>query len=95
MAEVSDRPAIVQRGSATSIPIPDKSLDAVISDPPYYDNVPYADISDFFYVWLKRSVGHFYPEHFATETTPKKAKQSPTPPVTVEIKTKQNRRMKP
>jgi putative DNA methylase len=58
-AEVSDHPAIVQRGSATSIP-------------PYYDNVPYADISDFFYVWLKRSVGRFYPEHFATDTTPKK-----------------------
>jgi putative DNA methylase len=72
-AEASDRPAIVQRGSATSIPFPDKSLDAVISDPPYYDNVPYADISDFFYVWLKRSVGHLYPEHFATETTPKKS----------------------
>jgi putative DNA methylase len=72
-AEVSDRPAIVQRGSATALSIPDKSLDAVISDPPYYDNVPYADISDFFYVWLKRSVGHIYPEHFANETTPKKS----------------------
>jgi len=72
-AEACHRPAIVQRGSASSIPLPDKSLDAVISDPPYYDNVPYADISDFFYVWLKRSVGHFYPEHFATETTPKKS----------------------
>jgi len=47
-------------------------FDAVITDPPYYDNVPYADISDFFYVWLKRTVGHLYPEHFATEGTPKK-----------------------
>jgi putative DNA methylase len=35
--------------------------------------VPYADISDFFYVWLKRTVGHLYPEHFATEGTPKKS----------------------
>ena len=50
-----------------------RSLDAVVTDPPYYDNVPYADISDFFYVWLKRTVGHLYPEHFATTGTPKKS----------------------
>jgi putative DNA methylase len=48
-------------------------FDAVVSDPPYYDNVPYADISDFFYVWLKRSIGFLYPEHFATALTPKQA----------------------
>jgi putative DNA methylase len=53
-------------------PWPDASFDAVVTDPPYYDNVPYADISDFFYVWLKRTVGHLYPEHFANEGTPKK-----------------------
>ena len=34
---------------------PQESFDAVVTDPPYYDNVPYADISDFFYVWLKRT----------------------------------------
>ena len=39
----------------------------MVTDPPYYDNVPYADISDFFYVWLKRTVGHLYPEHFASD----------------------------
>ncbi len=65
--------AIVTRGSATSLPFEDSSLDAVITDPPYYDNVPYADISDFFYVWLKRTIGHFLPEHFAGETTPKRS----------------------
>ena len=43
------------------------SLDSVVTDPPYYDNVPYTDMSDFFYVWLKRTVGHLYPEHFANE----------------------------
>ncbi len=63
---------VVQRGSATEIPIESGSIDAVITDPPYYDNVPYADISDFFYVWLKRTIGHLYPEHFATQSTPKK-----------------------
>jgi len=63
----------VRRGSATNLPWPDGHMGAVITDPPYYDNVPYADISDFFYVWLKRTVGTSYPEHFATEGTPKKS----------------------
>ena len=66
------RPADVRRGSATSLPWSDGQIDAVITDPPYYDNVPYADISDFFYVWLKRTSGHFYSEHFAGVGTPKK-----------------------
>ena len=39
-----------------------KPLDAVITDPPYYDAINYADLSDFFYVWLKRSVGFLYPD---------------------------------
>jgi len=69
----SGRPATVSRGSATELPWPEAFFDGIITDPPYYDNVPYADISDFFYVWLKRTVGHLYPEHFATETTPKKS----------------------
>lgn len=64
--------AEVRRGSAMSLPWLDGQMDAVITDPPYYDNVPYADISDFFYVWLKRTLGHFYSEHFAGEGTPKK-----------------------
>jgi len=63
----------VTRGSATELPYPTSFFDAVITDPPYYDNVPYADLSDFFYVWLKRTVGHLYPEHFVTELTPKRA----------------------
>ncbi len=69
----SGQAAIVRRGSATSLPWPDASFDSVITDPPYYDNVPYADISDFFYVWLKCTIGHLYPEHFASEGTPKKS----------------------
>jgi putative DNA methylase len=63
---------IVHRGSATKLPWGDSSFDAVVTDPPYYDNIPYADIADFFYVWLKRTVGHLYPEHFSTQNTPKK-----------------------
>jgi len=64
--------AHVVRGSAIKIPLPNDSIDAIITDPPYYDNVPYADIADYFYVWLKRSVGDIYAEHFASEGTPKK-----------------------
>ncbi len=62
----------VQRGSALNLPYADEFFDAVITDPPYYDNVPYADLSDFFYVWLRRSIGHLYPEHFAAQLTPKR-----------------------
>lgn len=65
--------ATVSRGSATSPQLPDGYLDAVVSDPPYYDNVSYADLSDFFFVWLKRSVGHLHPEHFSGKGSPKKA----------------------
>jgi putative DNA methylase len=69
---VSTEPPIMNRGSATAQPWDDAFLDAVITDPPYYDNVPYADISDFFYVWLKRTIGQLYPEHFSGRGTPKK-----------------------
>ena len=45
----------------------------VSTDPPYYDNIGYADLSDFFYVWLRRSIGPLYPELFGTVLTPKSA----------------------
>ncbi len=61
----------VSCNSVISLPYNDSSIDAVITDPPYYDNVPYADLSDFFYVWLKRVVGDLYPEAFRWELTPK------------------------
>jgi putative DNA methylase len=64
-------PAPVFQSSATSLPYPDNYFDAVITDPPYYDNVPYSYLSDFFYVWLKRTVGDLYPDLFATPLTPK------------------------
>ncbi|MEZ8217342.1 Adenine-specific DNA methylase, contains a Zn-ribbon domain [Candidatus Fervidibacteria bacterium JGI MDM2 SSWTFF-3-K9] len=58
-------------GSAASLPFPDKHFDAVIIDPPYHDNVPYADLSDFFHVWLRRTIGDLYPEAFKWTLTPK------------------------
>ena len=57
--------------AATSLPQGDRTLDALITDPPYYDNVGYAALSDFFYVWLKRTVGEHFPELFSTPTAPK------------------------
>ncbi|MCH7776939.1 MAG: DUF1156 domain-containing protein, partial [Gemmatimonadetes bacterium] len=51
--------------------IPDGSVDAVIIDPPYYANVMYAELSDFFYVWLKRTAGYVYPELFRRPLTDK------------------------
>ena len=49
----------------------DDSVDAVVMDPPYYDNVMYAELSDFFYVWLKRTAGHVFPELFRRKLTDK------------------------
>jgi adenine-specific DNA methylase len=58
-------------GTATKLRYPNNYFDAVITDPPYYDNVPYSYLSDFFYVWLKRTIGDLYPDIFATPLTPK------------------------
>ena len=51
--------------------IEDGSIDLVVMDPPYYDNVMYAELSDFFYVWLKRTAGHVFPELFRRHLTDK------------------------
>ena len=51
----------------------------VCTDPPYYDNIGYADLSDFFYVWLRRSLGKVYPELFATLLVPKAQELVATP----------------
>ena len=57
-----------------------QSVDKVVStDPPYYDNVAYADLSDFFYVWLRRSLVTVFPDLFATLATPKTAEAVAAP----------------
>ena len=69
------RPATVLRGSATRLAtagLEDSSFDAVITDPPYYDNESYAELSDTFYVWLQPALQHLFPEHFASQLTPKR-----------------------
>jgi adenine-specific DNA methylase len=70
-SELHQLQARVAKSSASALSFPDNYFDAVFTDPPYYDNVPYSVISDFFYVWLKRSVGNLYPELFSTPLTPK------------------------
>ncbi|MHA2226596.1 MAG: DUF1156 domain-containing protein, partial [Candidatus Hodarchaeales archaeon] len=62
---------IVQLGSATQLPFESNFFDAVFTDPPYYDNILYANLSDFFFVLLKRSIGFLFPELFETLLTPK------------------------
>src|SRR5208283_3841654 len=54
-----------------SHPLPSNSVQGFVTDPPYYYSVQYADLSDFFYVWLHRSLGALYPELFTTQFTPK------------------------
>ena len=51
----------------------------ISSDPPYYDNVGYADLSDFFYVWMRRSLRSIYPSLFATMAVPKAEELVATP----------------
>jgi adenine-specific DNA methylase len=61
----------VENASAADHPLPDDSVRAVITDPPYYDAVPYAYLSDFFYVWLRRSIGAVHPLLLKQEQVPK------------------------
>ncbi len=61
----------VSQGSATNLEFADNYFDAIFTDPPYYNNVTYADISDFFYVWLSRCLGTVYPDLFITPLSPK------------------------
>jgi len=70
------RGVIVQADAASQI----VSKDRVVStDPPYYDNIGYADLSDFFYVWLRRSLRPVFPDLFATMAVPKAEELVATP----------------
>ena len=60
-----------QLASATAHPLPDDSANALVTDPPYYDAVPYAYLSDFFYVWLRRNLFSVHPDLFNGELVPK------------------------
>lgn len=82
-AMVVDRLVPAAEGSAKQLDataaVVEVSGPAVSTDPPYYDNIGYADLSDFFYVWLRRSLKDVYPDLFATLLTPKKQELVATP----------------
>lgn len=71
-------PAHAEQGDARA-GIPSVRAAIVSTDPPYYDNVGYADLSDFFYVWLRRSMRTIFPALFSTVTTPKAEELVATP----------------
>jgi putative DNA methylase len=62
-----------------SVSLAERGYAVVSTDPPYYDNIGYADLSDFFYVWLRQSLRTVFPELFTTITTPKSEELVATP----------------
>jgi len=74
LGEADDLPrrVTVTQGSAADLAgVPDGSFAYICMDPPYYDNVMYAELSDFFYVWEKHTLGLVLPEFFKAELTDK------------------------
>jgi putative DNA methylase len=65
----SGPPGASSQDNATSQEV--SRMKVISTDPPYYDNVPYADISDFFYVWLRRALGSVFPGLLSTIAVPK------------------------
>ena len=67
-AAIATTSGIASRASADAPVMPSDSASAFITDPPYYDSVPYSDLSDFYYVWLKRTLGSDLgePDHLLT-----------------------------
>jgi len=79
-AELERGPLTQLQGNAARLAgLPDASVDLIVTDPPYYDNVMYAELADFFYVWLKRTAGHLYPEWFTAQLTDKDAEAVANP----------------
>lgn len=65
-------PVSISKGSAASLTgVPSGSVELICIDPPYYDNVMYAECSDFFYVWMKRTLGDVFLEWFRDDLTNK------------------------
>ena len=82
LSEVLDKLAVGGSGEsaqldAASVMAPTGAM--ISTDPPYYDNIAYADLSDYFYVWLRRSLRAVYPDLFGTLLTPKSQELVATP----------------
>ncbi len=63
--------AHIKQGNAMNLEFEDESIDLIITDPPYYDAMLYADPSDFFYIWLKKTLEDIFPDLFLFSLTPK------------------------
>ena len=82
MCRVLDQLGTGPRGISTHADAQNQPLSTgktISTDPPYYDNIGYADLSDFFYVWLRRSLKPVFPELFATLAVPKAEELVATP----------------
>jgi putative DNA methylase len=81
MMRVLDKLPVKYQGSVTNVDASAVDYRSVViaTDPPYYDNIGYADLSDYFYVWLRRSVRTVYPELFRTMLVPKAEELVATP----------------
>jgi putative DNA methylase len=64
-------PAKVSIGDGSHLKLENSIIDVVVTDPPYFDSIAYADLSDFFYIWLKRGLSNTFPIAFNTPQTPK------------------------
>jgi putative DNA methylase len=80
VAPITPPPVTITCGSGDTLNhVTDATVDVVVMDPPYYDNVMYAELSDFFYVWLKRSAGQIVPELFTRHLTDKESEAVANP----------------
>lgn len=64
---VRGKPARFRQGNSMATPYRDSSVDAIVTDPPYYDMIEYADVSDLFFVWLKRILFDIEPDLFGPQ----------------------------
>ena len=71
--------SVQQRDAAKPYEPNERSKFIICTDPPYYDNIGYGDLSDFFYVWMRRTLGNAYPELFSTLLVPKSSELIATP----------------
>ena len=79
VSPASVQPGTAKQADATRGRRPEQPPWIIATDPPYYDNIGYADLSDFFYVWLRRSLADIHPDLFRTLLVPKSAELVATP----------------
>ena len=63
--------AVVTSTDAANLPYDDESIQAIVNDPPYYSSIMYAELSDVFYIWMRKYLGDTFPDLFETELTNK------------------------